>query len=587
MARTLVVIMLIAGFCIQSVAAETPSGETWLYKKIMVRELAEGVPGILKTQDPATGRFGTGIWIVTDQNAMWPLAVAWSLDGPDNPHYHSDAVLEAIMKAGDALIEDQDANGMWEFRKKDGSTWGPIYMPWTYSRWIRSYAIIKDAMPPARRERWVKALTLGFTGIAKTGFPHLDNIPTHHAMGLYCAGKTLGRPEWCEQAKAFLTKIAERQNKGGFWVENFGPVVGYNFVYMDAFGSYYGMSGDKTVLPALTRGSLYHANFTYPNGTAVETVDERQVYHETVVFPNVGFTFSPEGRGYLKSQTERLMAEGKKLNYDGMASILYYGEEGTWLPTPGEKASHHFVLGDNDAVIHREGPWFVSLSSYHTAVPASRWIQDRQNFISLFHDKTGLILGGGNTKLQPFWSTFCAGNPALLKHTPGDEEPNFIPPPGVCPVPDDAKLDPTEMKLSFNYDGVKCAADVDILAPGKARLVFTVDADTLSTPTIANVTFLPKEKAPLACPGVKSATLKEDEPFNVSFKAPGEAFEYAGVRLYPPAGSRLQWPVYGHNPYKKAGEGSFDYARLVLTMDFSKENPRREVIVEIPEGEKK
>ena len=55
------------------------------------------------------------------------------------------------MAGGDALIAEQMPDGQWIFRKKDGSEWGPIYQPWTYSRWIRAFFLIKDAMPPQRR----------------------------------------------------------------------------------------------------------------------------------------------------------------------------------------------------------------------------------------------------------------------------------------------------------------------------------------------------------------------------------------------------------------------------------------------------
>jgi hypothetical protein len=58
----------------------------------------------------------------------------------------------------------------------------------------------------------------------------------------------------------------------------------------------------------------------------------------------------------------------------------------------------------------------------HTPYP-SRWIQDRQNLVSLYHDKIGVILGGGNTKLQPLWSTFSVGDRAQFHHKAGDETP--------------------------------------------------------------------------------------------------------------------------------------------------------------------
>lgn len=41
------------------------------------------------------------------------------------------------------------------------------------------------------------------------------------------------------------------------------------------------------------------------------------------------------------------------------------------------------------------------LSAYHCEPGETRWIQDRQAFVSVFHDDTGLILTGSNTKLQP------------------------------------------------------------------------------------------------------------------------------------------------------------------------------------------
>jgi len=553
----------------------------WSYRDDMVGALAEYIPNLLKSQDRETGRFGKGIWIVQDQHAMWPLAVAWGLRDQANPYFHDPELLEAVMVAGDALIADADPNGMWMFRKKDASTWGEIYMPWTYSRWVRSFGIIKDAMPTARRARWEEALTIGYKGIAEGEFYRVHNIPAYHAMSLYFAGEALNRPEWTEKAAEFMRLVAADQDINGYWSENFGPVVGYNFVYMEALGCYYGASCDQEVLYALERGARYHANFTYPDGSAVETVDERHVYHERVVFPNVGFTFTPEGRGYLKAQWERLQDEGRRGSADGLASILWYGEEGTTLPTPGEKSSHHYVLGDNEAMVHREGPWFVCLSTYHTEVPNNRWIQDRQNFVSLFHDRTGLILGGGNTKLQPYWSTFCAGNPELLKHTPGDEQPNFVPPPGIAHIPEAATLDPDALKASFTYAGMGSSVDVDLVDAAKARLVFTADPETLTMPLIANVTLQPRKESEWSTASGGKGVLKEEAPFQFTSQEAGSWIGYNGYRISIPAGASIRWPVYGHNPYKKAGEGSFDFARIVLTLPLTKDTPRHTVEVEI------
>src|SRR5688572_27032151 len=103
--------------------------EEWRFKGSFLEALVKQVPPILKSQDKQSGRFGSGIWMVNDQNVMYPLAVAWAtkIDGVENPFYQNAKVLEAIMSAGDALIADQKPDGQWEFRKKDGSTWGDTF----------------------------------------------------------------------------------------------------------------------------------------------------------------------------------------------------------------------------------------------------------------------------------------------------------------------------------------------------------------------------------------------------------------------------------------------------------------------------
>jgi len=104
------------------------------YKGRLLGELVEKVPGILQSFDAESGRFGSGIWICGDQNAMYPLAVAYATPGEGNRHYKDAELLNAIVKSGDPLIKNMDAEGRWLFEKKDGSTWGMIFMPWAFSR---------------------------------------------------------------------------------------------------------------------------------------------------------------------------------------------------------------------------------------------------------------------------------------------------------------------------------------------------------------------------------------------------------------------------------------------------------------------
>ena len=585
---TVVCVMLVLSVCVARGA------ETWDYKKHFLPALTGAVPKLLKDQNKETGAFGTEPWIVTDQNAMYPLAAAWAIEDPDNPWYHKSELLDAVMLAGDKLIAEQKPSGKWIFRKKDNSTWGDIYMPWTYTRWVRAYALIRDAMPTDRRDKWEKAITLGMEGIAREEMKkRLANIPCMNAMGLYLAGKLMNRPEWCEKATAYEHKVVDYQSPCGFWSEHAGPVVMYNQVYLDALGVYYAISGDKYVLPALQRAAKFHAIMTYPDGTPVETVDERNGYQSSVLVPNVGFTFSPEGRALLKQQIDRREKKtDSPISADLAASLILYGEVGPLAESNNDASENRVqVLADHNGMTTRRGPWFACLSAYHTNPSQSRWIQDRQNVVSLFHDKTGLILGGGNTKLQPLWSTFTVGDPSLLKHTPGDEKPQFLPPPGLFHTPVDAAIDEANSRLLLEYNLVKCQVRVDLSDEKLARVVFitegSVPKDPGETdpsargPVEAHATFLAKMGAKWSTASGKSGTLG-DEPIELAAGEAGEWFSHKGWRVYLPKNASVRWPVLPHNQYVKDGKAKTEEGRIVVTLPFADDSLEQEIKVEVP-----
>lgn len=558
----------------------------WHFKQEFLPALVTAVPKILDSQDPKTGRFGSGIWIVTDQNQMYPLAVAWGtrIDGFENPYYHDPKLLEAIMVAGDALIADQDAKGMWEFRKKDGSTWGKIYMPWTYSRWIRTFDLIRDAMPSDRRAKWETALRLGFQGIYQTE-PNkpMQNIPVHNCMGLYLAAKIFDEPEWKEAAVDYLHACVKEQHPDGYWTEHKGPVVLYNGVYVDALGAYYGMSGDKLVLDALNRSAKFHAAMTYPDGRAVETVDERNHYQQNIAGINVGFSFSAEGRAYVKRQVAKLALNlDAPVSPDVAASFVRYGQEGALAPPP--KSGDTYVSGDRNVLTRRHGPWFTCVTSYTAQPPPNRWIQDRQNFYSLYHDDGRVILGGGNTKLQPLWSTFTVGDVARLKHEAGDERPSFVPPPGLTHTPSSARLRVEETAVDLDYGGVPCSVAVDISDDTRATITYALHAPQAKD-VAGHATIVPQLKRKWATASGQRGTLS-DEPFTF---APGEAgawFAHRGFKIKIPAGASITWPALPHNPYAKDGKAALREGRIVITLPFSAERTEHEMVVERDEATK-
>src|SRR6476620_6418696 len=81
-------------------AADAPPAGPSNFREEFWPAVVDAVPKLLASQDKSTGRFGNKPWVVNDQHAMWPLAVAWGTDRPGNPYDHSAQVLDAIMKGG-------------------------------------------------------------------------------------------------------------------------------------------------------------------------------------------------------------------------------------------------------------------------------------------------------------------------------------------------------------------------------------------------------------------------------------------------------------------------------------------------------
>ena len=231
------------------------------------------------------------------------------------------------------------------------------------------------------------------------------------------------------------------------------------------------------------------------------------------------------------------------------------GEEGNGAG-PGTAGDFDYVLPSGDAAVRRRGPWFLVVSGLTAPVSDSRWIQDRQNFVSVYHDKAGLILGGGNTKLQPRWSNFTIGDVDLLRHKPGDENPKFLPPPGLVHVPTSARvLRGGDLGVELDYGGRRGRIVLKILGPDRLDYIWSGEAGMT-----AHITLLPHIGQVLKTAAGNAAELG-DTPLRLT---PGAWIELPSVRFQLPGGVTLAWPVLPHNPYRKDGRAEPSEARLVL-----------------------
>ena len=548
------------GFVLFGVLLSGAEIPPWPDRAELRKRVIESVEPTLKTYHPESGKFGTEPWICDDQKVIFPLAVAWATPGGDNPWYHSAELLSVIARAGEVLTETQDKYGRWIFRKKDNSEWGMIHKPWVYTRWIRAYLLLRESLPPEAREAWETGLKRGYNSLEKSlrnrGKTH--NIAAYHAAGLYAAGIAFQREDWKKTAAAFMHAVIAQQAADGFWSEHFGPVVNYNFVYLDALGIYYHYSRDPKALEALARGARFHASLLWPDGTSAAAVDERNPYSRSRHAGNVGFSFTPEGRWYLRHQTAE-----SKLSFDTAASMLLEGGSGPAAPPVA--AGERYVSRDGCYTMERAGAFAWCFSAYACGLSESRWIMDRQNHLDLFHEPGGLIAGGGNTKMQPLFSSFTFGDPLSFQPDYSTTSPAFAPATPLRWMADKGRIDGRTLLLSYGPN----RASIKVIPEGDA---LTVEYRLLNAPDAPAEAHLPLWSGPqlmtvkgtLIPPAAAGSFLTGKEleggvliGSDLAVKFPPEA------KVYP--------AVTGFHPYQKYGKGL--RPRPVIALPLSAEKP--------------
>jgi hypothetical protein len=518
------------------------------FRAAVLRLFAGGVAGAAARCDAASGRFlePDGGWAVTNQDVIYPLAVLHRTPHAENPHHDSAQLLDLISRGGDALRNAQDGAGTVEFVKVDGSTWGRIYMPWSMFHWMQSWELMRERLDPARARRWEEGLRLAYEGIARdlAAPARIHNIPCWHAMALTRAAQLFGRPEWLAPARAYILRCAEAQSPEGYWPEGGGPTTLYNRVYQHALGLYHHFTGDAAVLPALERALEFHLRFTYPDGADVETIDGRVRYHDRASGLGLpGCLVDARGRRYARLMVSHFRVEKPHMALEPrIAAAFACWRDAEEAAIPQESADfaadHH-----GKALVRKKGPWFVTLSGY--VVPdgfmdecfRGRFRLDRQNCLSVWHERLGAIIAGGNSKFDPHFSSF-----SLLRGRTR------------CVQPDAAalRIEGARLVARLAYAGVECELTVDILDDRRVELIFRAGAGAsdpvggftmrLRHGTTVRGTTLPEGR-----------TVHPKRSFLISSPAPAPAggccVEGAGWRLTLPPGAQFSWPHFPYDPY--------------------------------------
>lgn len=405
--------------------------------------------------------------------------------------------------------------------------------------WLEAYRVLGANQP-----RWRKCLETQISALvedvrknepaARYTSPYLTTSANHFALWaatVLVGGKTFHRKDWVELGSRVLRRFARvEQSADGFWGEQKRewPTPGYDYLTFTAVALYAEHVKDPAAVKALQKNTMFHIAFTYGDGTPVELLNDRNRHWFVSYWGHFGFSRWAAGRQYANLLTAKL-EEPTMEALGRIAQNLLYWHAGPVEPLPSSYVSKLTIpIG-----IRKRDDWTVCLSAVTGKAPErSQWFLDRQSHVSLYHDRIGRLIHGGNSKRQLELATFgrvMEQDGTLHMGDDGDEvrfsDTEWI---RMTPVSKDS------MRLDY-------AGNLHLQIAVKSGQWLETDSGT---------------RVQLGAEHMELTQL-------------GGWISQQGWRIALPQGAKLRWPVHPYSPYRNGPESDLRFAVAVLQLDGS------------------
>ncbi|MEP7110930.1 MAG: hypothetical protein ABI760_23245 [Ferruginibacter sp.] len=502
-------------------------------------------------------------------NTILMPAVLYKKSHPLNKRHGDTSLLKLAIRIGDLLATEYEKGNYTARHDNDWDT----YM------WLEAYRLLENKLGVERRLRWkqviLKELALLEPKLALCqdypmyNAPFITTSPNHYsiyASTLLVGGHVFDKPEWVKLSNKVLHRFCvKEQTVDGYWGEHSqaGPTTGYDYLTVTQIALYWEYSKDPEALKALRRSTDFHKYFTYPDGTPVETINDRNRHWEVSMWGQFGFSHFPDGRRYAEFLAGFSTFDGDKKS-DGsdiqslgrIAQNAIYYHEGKTGPIPQDQTNYSHAM-KVPAGIRKTGPWVVSLSGIIAPpVTLNGFFIDRQANMSVFHKKTGLIISGANSKRQPELATFT--------EVIGKDSIHM-------PVSSDLQMGGNPDRLALAYNTF--FAVLEVPKPSGMQLKFSFITTYKWGDAVSGLALQLVLKAGqvLETGTGKKITLGE-EKIEWGDQELGGLLRHNGWQLHLPTGMKFTWPVYPFNPYSDGPETSLEQAIGTLSVPLRAEN---------------
>ncbi len=566
--RLIVLLGLTAGF---AYAVELPRGYYQMLEAgcATVEKHLDELPGadlaaIEKRREPHTGSSLEINWAHFGY-AILPPAVLYAKQHPANGRYHDPHMLALALRIGD-LLATADENGTFEPR---------LDSDWDTYTWLEAYRLLTPELGAARRERWKRQIMRNVALLVPGAIDRLDTAwyqspfigtsPNHYAQWgslLLLSGQVFQNPEWEKLGSKILRRFATtEQSVDGYWGEHnsSGPTTGYNHLTLASVGLYWELTHDADALTALRRATTFHKNFTFLDGTPVDVINDRNRHWGARSWAHFVFSNFPDGRGYAEFLANFFDSSHPNMDLLGrIAQDALYYHDGPAEAAPQTLPAYSYQMSV-PAGIRKSGPWQVALSGLmSTQAIHNQFYLDRQGHISVFHEKTGLIVTGAGSKRQPELATFSEKVMGVTVHMPNSTR---------------LQMGEHEDRLSLAFNTFFSDLFVPVPTGDELALGFRIGArGELAESARLTLQLVLKAGETLETGAGRRITLGADRIELGPAELGGSIRHHGWIMKVDPA-ARLVWPVYPFNPYGNAPETSLEWAVGALSVDL---HPKKE-----------
>jgi hypothetical protein len=363
-----------------------------------------------------------------ERGEIYAFAFGVFREFPGNPIYKDMGVWDVVQRTFDVFCDQMHDDGQWDWYVPATKKTHPIPRPFGFFEWLRVFEEFGEHFDAARRTRIEKMLRTSLAwrmGQAERVRDDLGNrnaslnILAHVMLQLWYGGRLFGQDDWMDAGAGVMDRIVALQKPGGWWhdsrVER-GPTVLYNTVTLENVAHYAHLSGNVAAREAIVRAADYHFHMAYPDGSLVETADERNRHRQGAggwrLIPSLAnFEETMPVAAYFAERIAPLLDEAAERYLFPLASSLCDTvallPEGDVAPQKSAASVSEFAM--IPALAERRAPWHLCLSGATTDFPGGMFHHDLQNHLSLWHDDAGLIIGGGNSYQDAPFSTFRFG----------------------------------------------------------------------------------------------------------------------------------------------------------------------------------